>query len=366
MNTTSRGARGRGHRVGVAAACLVAATLIVAAGCSKNGSPGGPAPGAIAYLGLVANPDSTDPPDSLTSAIFTATATGATMWLFSPLWTEIEPDSGTYQLSNIRDPALILNALGLPVYVNLRVIDTNQRSFPPYLAGVAMDAPRLEARVDALVDTLLGALDGVNVIALSLGNEVDAYLAANPAEVPAWRALFVRERGRIHARRPGLPVGCCTISPVGNPRAWVGDTLNTGADLRIYTYYPFLPGSDFQHLPPATLEPDFAAMAARRPGPAAWALQEVGYSSSPANGSSLAAQAEFVRRFRSAVATSDRATLLFASWFLYSDLPQNTVDDLIAYYGVSSPGFAAYLKNLGLRRSDGTTKPGWDAWRGLP
>jgi hypothetical protein len=353
-------------RLGIAAACLAAAVLLVAFGCSKNGNPTGPGTGAKTYLGLAANPDSADPPDSVASAIFTSIETGVTMWSFAPLWTEIEPDSGAYQTAGIRDPALILNALGLPVYVNLRVVDTNQLSLPPYLAGVALDSPRYEARLDALVDTLLGTLEGVDVLAVSIGNEVDAYFAAHPGEFPAWQALFARQRARMRARRPGLSVGCCTISPVGNPRAWVGDALNADADLRIYTYYPFLPASDFQHGPPSTLEPDFAAMAAWRPGPAAWALQEVGYSSSPANGSSPALQAEFVRRFRATVATSTRSSLLFASWFLYSDLPQNVVDDLLVYYGGSSPGFTAYLKNLGLRRSDGTPKPAWDAWRGLP
>ena len=345
--------------------CSVALTFVLF-GCGDDDSVTGPGRPARSYLGLAANPDSTDPPDSIASAIYTAIATGATMWTFTPLWSELEPDSGEYQVGTLRQSALILNSLGLAVYVNVRVLDTNQRAFPGYLAGVPMGSPRLQARLDALVDTVFASLVGVNLLSVSLGNEVDAYFALNPGELDAWKDLFVRERGRIRGRLPGLPVGCCTISPLENPRAWVGDTLNAYTDLRIYTHYPFLSGSDFTHRAPAGLEADLDAMAAHGPGATLWALQEIGYSSSPVNGSSEAAQADFVRRFRAYMKTSNRSSLQFAQWFLYTDFPQDLVDTLLVYYGASSPGFAAYLKNLGLRRSDGTPKEAWNAWLGEP
>jgi hypothetical protein len=152
---------------------------------------------------------------------------------------------------------------------------------------------------------------------------------------------------------------------VTNPNAWVGDTLNAYADLVVYTYYPFQPASDFQHRPPSGFESDMNAMLARA-GAKPLGLQEVGYSSSPANGSSPAAQADVVRRFRAFAAATPRSRLLFANWFLMTDWSTATVNTLTGYYGATSPGFRAYLGNLGLRDSLGVPKPAWNAWRGLP
>jgi len=203
------------------------------------------------------------------------------------------------------------------------------------------------------------------LLAFSFGNEVDVYLSQHPAELPAFRALLQRQRSRIRAALPGLEVGCCTTSPVANAAAWVGDTLNAYTDIAVYTYYPFIAGSDFIHRPPTTFEPDMAAMLARAGGRPI-GLQEVGYTSSPVNGSSTAAQAETVRRFRAYMASASRGRIRFASWFLMTDWSSATLSQLFSYYGVYSPGFEAFLGNLGLRDSLGTPKPAWAAWRGPP
>jgi hypothetical protein len=220
------------------------------------------------------------------------------------------------------------------------------------------------ARVDAVVDTVLAVAAHWPFVALSLGNEVDGYFGqpAHQAELPAYRALLQREVARIHAARPGLPVACCTTSPVLNPAAWVGDTLNRYTDVRAYTYYPFVPASDFQHRPPSSLEPDLDAIVARAPGTPVF-LQEVGYSSSPACGSSVAAQAAFVDRFRRWHARQSRSRVLGANYFLFTDWTSATLNTLFAYYGGTSPGFAGYLGGLGLRDSNGIAKPSWEAWR---
>jgi hypothetical protein len=344
------------------------ATLLAAgwlAGCSpsKGVAPAGLAPPTL--LGLSANPVDGAPPDSFGTALLTALATGADFVHLGELWSDFEPSPGVYRASELRQGLAALNGIGYHVSFNLRAIDTNTLQLPADLAGKSFADSTLIARMDAVVDTLVSIAREFPLMAIVLGNEVDAWLAGNSAEFDAFRDLYAREAGRIHASLPAQRVGVTTISPVRNSNAWIGQQLNVYSDVAIYTYYPFQPGTDFLHLPPSTFEPDMAAMRAAAAGKV-WALQEVGYSSSPVNASSDSLQADFARRFRTYVAAQRQSDLLYASWFLYTDFSPAFVSTLLGYYGLSSPGFAAYLGNLGLRRADGTPKPAWSAWRGLP
>lgn len=356
---TARGEGGRRARLALAAAALA----LLAMACGDTLGPR-PTP-AIPHLGLVPNPSDFDYADSLGSAILTSRALGATMVQLGDLWSTLEPSPGAIDVSALRAALPLFRSLGLEPYFNLRVLDTNRRGVPADLASVAFDDPRMIARVDAVVDSLIDLARHTPLLAFSFGNEVDVYLSQHPGELPAYRALLQRERARIRAALPDLRVGCCTTSPVGNAAAWVGDTLNAYTDIVVYTYYPFVPGSDFVHRPPSTFEPDLTAMLARA-GLKPLGLQEVGYTSSPINGSSPAAQAEVVRRFRVSMRLASRDRILFASWFLMTDWSSLTLAQLFAYYGAYSPGFGGFLGNLGLRDSVGTPKPAWDAWRGLP
>jgi hypothetical protein len=337
--------------------------LLAFAGCSDEGptQPGSP---AKAWLGISANPSDFDFPDSIGSAILTAQATGANFMQNGELWSTLEPSPGAIDVRSVRQSLPILSALGFATYYNLRLVDTNNRGTPADLATTAWDDPILIARVDAVLDSLIEVFELAPPVAFAFGNEVDVYFSAHPGELTAFRSLFQHARARVRARLPGLPVGTCTTSPISNPAAWVGDTLNASADVVLYTYYPFQPASDFVFRPPATFEPDMSAMLARA-GTKPLGLQEVGYSSATVCGSSQAAQADFVRRFRTWTAAQPRSRVLFANWFLMTDWSSATLTTLFAYYGGSSPGFAGFLGELGLRDTTGTAKPGWNAWRGL-
>jgi hypothetical protein len=345
-------------RAVAAAAC---GAVLLLCGCSGDDSTFFPVSQST-YLGLSANPAEGAPPESLLGALLTARATGVNLAYLGYLWRELEPAPGEVDVAALRATLAGLQSLGFAVYVNLRIVDTNVNQLPPDLAGKPFDDPAVIARLDALVDSLLAVARERPLAALALGNEVDVYFGLHPVELPAFRALYQREAGRIHAALSSLPVGVCTTSPVSNPNASIGDLLNGSSDVAVYTYYPFASGSDFRHRAPSTLEGDMSAMRLRA-APRPFALQEIGYSSSPANGSSDSLQADFVRRFRAHVRGRPRGELYFANWFLYSDLPAAVVDTLVGYYGLDTPGFRAYLGHLGLRRADGAPKPAWEAWR---
>ena len=353
------GAARRASRGVLALAAFTAA--LFAAGCGKDNTvaPGPERP----YLGMVANPMDAyvNDADSNRVVLETLRSTGVDFLQSGDLWKTLESVPGSPSAAVPRFQAKVFAAFGLRQYYNLRIVDTNQRGTPSDLNATAWDAPEMFTRADAMVDSLMGVAQLYPFVAFSLGNEVDVYFGTHPGELPAFRALLRREIARVHASRPGIPVGCCTTSPVRNANAWVGDTLNAYTDVRVYTYYPFQPGSDFQHLPPTTAGADLDAM--RDHGATPMLLQEVGYSSSAACGSSADAQASFVRRFRQWLAAQSRARVLGANWFLYTDWSGATLNTLFAYYGLVSPGFAGYLGGLGLRDSNGVVKPAWEAWR---
>jgi len=317
------------------------------------------------YLGLVANVAANERPGDYGTALSRIRTTGTDLQYASRQWDTFSPSPGVVDTSSLR--ALVEGlegVLGYVVYINMSTIDTNNDRRPADLQGLAWDDARVMARLDSTVDALIAVLarpPKLTLVAFALGNEVDAYFATHTADRPAFERLLAHEYARIHAAMPGVPVGVSTISPMGSPNAAIGDSVHAYGDLVIYTYYPFQNGTDFVHKPTTTLDPDFDTMSLRA-GAKRWALQEVGYSSAAVNGSSPAAQADFVRRFRARVARESRDRLLFASWFLYSDFSSTLVNQLTAYYGGSSPGFVAYLGNLGLRDTLAVDKPAWTAW----
>jgi hypothetical protein len=339
------------------------ALILAFSGCSGHG-PTQPGPSAKAYLGISANPSDFDFPDSIGSAILTARATGATFMQGGDLWRSLEPSTGAIDVGSVRQSLPVLSAIGFATYYNLRIVDTNNRGTPSDLASTAWDDPAMIGRVDAVLDSLITIFELAPPAAFAFGNEVDVYFSIHSGEFAAFRTLFRHARERVRARLPGLPVGTCTTSPVLNPNAWVGDSLNTYADVVIYTYYPFQPATDFVFRPTSTFEPDMSAMLARA-GSKPLALQEVGYSSAAVCGSSQAAQADFVRRFRTWTAAQPRSRVLFANWFLMTDWSSMTLNTLFAYYGAYSPGFAGFLGELGLRDTTGAAKQGWSTWRGM-
>ncbi|MBI5709525.1 MAG: hypothetical protein HZC42_04360 [Candidatus Eisenbacteria bacterium] len=345
-------------RLARAAAVGLLAALALLSGCSKKTptEPGGP---AHAWLGLAPNPA---PGESLNAVLLTLRSTGVNLFYQYTPWDSFETAPGVYRTSLLSQLVSGVRSLGGATYVNLVIVDTNRRRLPADIAGLAFDDPALVSRLDRLVDSVLAVARRQPLLALALGNEVDVYFSQHAAEFPAFLSLYQREVGRIHSALHGLPVGISTTwdGASGSRSAWA-DPLNAASDLAIYTYYPFQDGTDFLHRPPSTYATDVAAMRARNPGKP-YALQEVGYSSSAVNAGSDSLQADFVRRFRTHVAGSLASDLLFADWFLYTDLPAAAVDTLIAYYGFDTPGFRAYLGNLGLRHADGTPKPGWSAW----
>jgi len=342
-----------------AARVAAALALLGAPPACSGGSSSRHAAGNEPVLSLSLNPRMVPPP---TQADFDAAAdlarsNGVRGVALTWTWSKLEPVAQQIDVSDVQNSIPYFLGKGFRIYVGIQPINTVKREVPPDLDGVAWDDPVMIDRFHALVDALAPVVAG-SIEYLSIGNEVDVELAAT-GEWAAYKTFYEDAIAYLHSVLPGVPIGVTSTfgGLAGASGADIVD-LNTNSDVFILTYYPLQ--GDFQVLPadsPATDFPVMLQAAAGRP----LLLQEVGYPSGAANGSSESQQADFVT---SALAQWHAAgkDLPFLSIFLMHDLDPATCDALAQYYGLDGDAaFVSFLCTLGLRHDDGAPKPAWDA-----
>ncbi|MGC1343142.1 MAG: hypothetical protein WA854_12495 [Candidatus Binataceae bacterium] len=274
------------------------------------------------------------------------------------LWNALEPSPGQIDVSNPAGGISYLGGtLGWTLELTIGILNTSVNVVPSDLQGVAFDDPRMIARFHALLDQIFPIVNS-HVEYLSIGNEVDVYLAAHPDDWPQYQAFYADAVAYVHAHAPGVKVGVATTwsGTSGVSKAEVAE-LNSPSDVWIITYYPL--GNDFIVDPPGAPLADFPAMVNLAGGKPV-VLQEVGYPTSHKLNSSDAMQEEFVRNVFSAwQAQGER--IPFLSYVMEHDLNRKYCDEQSAYYGVPDPDghFSDYFCTLGLLTVDGGKKPGW-------
>jgi hypothetical protein len=268
-------------------------------------------------------------------------------------WSDLEKEPGKIDVKKLGDDLKsAASYLGWKATLTIQAIDTVNRVVPKDLMNEPWDSPKMRDRFDALLRAIIPLLDK-NVVAVSLSNEVNAYLEAHPSELRPFKAFLAHAKNTIKAAKPAMPVGvtCIFEGWRANPKFIEG--LFEGMDAVFFTYYPM--GDAMKVRPISTIGPDLASMvkvAAGRP----LVLAEVGYATDPLLGGSEAKQVECVKAFFSELA-KHRSKVLLASWFLQTDFSPSLVNQLVGYYGIDAANFRAFLSSLGLRKSDGMAKP---------
>ena len=330
---------------------LVASTLAAAA------APPTPArrPAAI---GLAVNlpPDSS--PAERQRALGEVRATGVSVFALAISWPAAEPRPRKYDVAGVVQAARMLRQSGATLHLDLPLVDGRGRQLPADLAALPFDDPKLAARLGRLFEALGPAL--LDFSTLSLGNEADAYFAANPQELAGYLRLFGGAVEYLGKAAPRLLVGVATAAPMDSRAPGVAARLHEKSPAVFFVYAPFVPTAPFTHRAPQTLDSDWKAMIAAAAGRPV-ALTEVSFSSSPENGSSPAKQAEFVRRMRRFVAGADPARLLFARYVPWRDPPPRETPAAGEPRGGERTR-EAFFANRGLQKSDGTAKPAWREW----
>jgi hypothetical protein len=285
-------------------------------------------------------------------AVTIAKGAGCQFVSLSLAWDVLETGPGTYDdtfpdIANGYYPARDLS-----VALVVSPIDTNVDRRPADLRGLPMNASATIARYTALLDHLFGRLAAVDLVCLSIGNEVDIFLGDNETAWGEYTDFF--EAAAAHARslRPGLIVGAkATLHGLLGATAPWGEALNTHTDAVLTTYYPLDEG--FQTQPASVVLPAFQALATKYGGKALYFL-EIGCPSGARANSSQATQQAFIH---AAFQAWDQVETLRAMNFVWMfDRPASEIDFFLSYYGVSDPAFRDYLATLGLIGGDGVEK----------
>jgi hypothetical protein len=275
-------------------------------------------------------------------------------------WSTLEPIPKVYSLQDLANGiALLGGQWGFKLMLGIQVINTVPKETPSDLISIPFSDPQMKARFHALIDALKPALTS-QVAYLSIGNEVDVYLSANPDQWPMYKDFLDDAQNYVHQVSPQLRVGTTvTFGGATGPDANQVAQLTSSTDVYILTYYPL--GPDFHALgaqSPLTDFPRMLGLAGNRP----LVLQEVGYPSSQILSSSEDQEAQFVTSvFQAWQSAGNQAE--FLSYFLLHDFPASLCDSLAGYYNLpNDTNFKAYLCSVGLRRVDGTPKAAWQAF----
>ena len=345
-------ARCEGHNGGVRR-FLAAAVLLLWAPVFQAG-PERPRPAPSALLGLAFGLD--EPSAAADSrAADEARRSGATVFGLTVSWSASEPAPGKYSVSEITRTARLLRQSGATLHIDLPLVVSRTRDVPADLAGFAFDDERLSRRLGRLFDALEPVF--LDASTLSLGYEADAYFSDKPEDLKAYRALFDGAVQYLRGKVPHLSVGVTTAAPSESVAPLVAAALHARSPVLFYIYAPFQRGRPFEHRAPEAIDRDWKQLLDRAAGRPI-AFPEVSYSSSQENASSPEKQAEFVRRLRRLVASTDGRRLLFARYATWRDPPASAVR------GASETAKRrdAFLKNRGLQEADGRPKPAWREW----
>lgn len=143
------------------------------------------------YIGLDTNP----PPGEGDSAAAKSKwfdkvlRAGITTVSLSPIWKDVEKTAGNYDFGDLDFQAKLAREHSLPVYLNIRIIDTNNRALPEPYEFWKFDDSRLTKRPIDLMHALAPGVEG-QVQWISIGNEVDSYFSAHGDEIAAYRRLL--------------------------------------------------------------------------------------------------------------------------------------------------------------------------------
>src|SRR3974377_1444790 len=263
---------------------VIAALLAFVATVSLGGCSGGTVTQSTPasdhrILGITANARPVPPPtqqDALDAANLVISA-GARGTVLTFAWNQLETAPGTYSLSTLQNSVTYSSSRGFDVYVGIQVINTIAKATPSNLLTVAWDDAQMESRFHSLIDAIRPTLTP-QVRYLSIGNEVDVYLDAHPAEWAGYQTFYDNAVAYVHQTLPGIQVGVTTtFTGASGPARANAIQLNNMSDVWIFTYYPL--GSGFVPNGPQSPLADFPtmlALAGNRPV----VLPEVGYPTS--------------------------------------------------------------------------------------
>jgi hypothetical protein len=275
-------------------------------------------------------------------------------------WASLNPNGTTYDLTPLTNPFFgltRLTAMGYTViYLNIPIIAIHERSMPADIMGLPFDDALVIQRFHALLDAIHSSLPA-EVMFISFGNEVDSYFASHGSEWSAYKTLIDDARVYLKSLRPAALAGVTTTF-AGCTSTFAAEiaTLNSSMDFVSLTYYP-LEGNGFFPRSPSTVAGDVGKMITASAGKPL-VLQEWGYPSSVALGSSEDTQAAFMTLSLQEIGKQGPSKFLLVSFFKYRDWSPAFTTTLTGQ-SAGQP-FYEFMSSLGFKRNDGTPKKSFE------
>jgi len=259
-------------------------------------------------------------------------------------WDELEPTEGNYDFTYI--DRWVDNTAGLPLFLTIAVIGTGgTKNLPADLSGLDFDDPDLIAAFNNMLTALAAHLDG-RLWILSIGNESDHYLAANPGEIAAYGDLLAGVKPTAKALFGCKVTSTFSFSAIAD---WTDyNDIHASCDWGSLTYY-------FTANPPAD---DFDDIYAALAGP--YVFQEIGFTSAVSLGSSEAAQDTILQLGFGLMAAWGAIGIVKAGcWMQVHEFNPEVLVDL----GFTDP-LLTFFQYTGLRTASGA-KQAWPTLVGL-
>ncbi len=309
------------------------------------------------YIGLDTNPPpSAGPSEAAKREWFDkGLHAGMSTVSLSPVWKDVEKTAGKYDFNDLDFNAKLAREHNLPVYLNIRVIDTNNGAVPTAYAAWAFDDPRLVAKLADLIHALAPRVRG-QIRWVSIGNEVDPYFESHRDQIAAYRRMLDAILPTVRSAFPGA---LFTVNFTFHGLKEMNQSLRPISEIAEFTsltYYPSNP--DFTFRDPAQIPGDFAKMYEAAHGKKVF-FQELGYASSEVVNSSGDKQGRFMKNVLDTLA-QHRGQTIAAHFVWMSDIPLSLVNTFGDYYKLpNSDKFKAFLASLGYFDREGKPKPAW-------
>ena len=142
----------------------------------------------------------------LDDAVALAQGAGVRGVIATYTWSSLEATPGHIDVSSLQSGLSYYHQKGLQVLLGIQVINTVKREVPSDLEAIAFDDPQFMSRFHTLLDAVRGCLSGSERY-ISIGNEVDVYLQAQPNEWAGYSSFYEDAVSYLHTNSPGLLVG---------------------------------------------------------------------------------------------------------------------------------------------------------------
>ena len=267
-------------------------------------------------------------------------------------WDDIEKSPGNYGNKYLAIANMYYPSTHTKVLLTINPIDTNVLHLPKDLIGKNFDDPDVIERYNKLMDYVFSQIPDLDLVAISIGNEIDAFLGDDAKKWEQYQTFFKETSNYIRDKK-AVTIGCkTTFDAMTEKNEKEIKLLNKSSDVIMVNYYPL--NADFSVKDPLTVQSDIDSVTSLYADKIIY-ITEAGYPSSSHLKSDETMQEEFIREIFKAWDTH-KAQIKLIDFVWLHDLSTSEVDVFVEYYGVSAVPFKEFLRTLGLRTYNGKEK----------